>query len=208
MTAADPPSSGSLRDRQKAATRELLRASAMEVFLDRGFAAATVDEIAAAAGSSRATFYFHFTSKAEVVSDYCADVLDPESLRVYALLEALDPADVHALRSWLDGALGYFERHRAVLEVAREAAVLDAALARLSATGVLDRCAQAAPHFLDRWPPDRRAVVRMRLEVLVLGLADVGLLWLGGRWPLPRSAVLDELVRSWQHGLSEPRETG
>ena len=58
----------SLRAAQKQMTYELFLAKALELFGTKGYAATTIDDIATAAGSTRTTFYLHFSSKAEVMS--------------------------------------------------------------------------------------------------------------------------------------------
>ena len=50
----------------RSAQEERLLAAATEVFLDKGFSAATIDEIAAAAKASKITFYNHFGNKEQL----------------------------------------------------------------------------------------------------------------------------------------------
>jgi AcrR family transcriptional regulator len=59
MQGALPP----LRERKKAETREALRAAAIRLFLEHGPSAVTVNDICAAAGVSRRTFFNYFESK-------------------------------------------------------------------------------------------------------------------------------------------------
>ena len=51
------------------ATRDRLRATALAMFLERGFDATTVNDGAAAAGVSHMTFFRHFATKEDVVLD-------------------------------------------------------------------------------------------------------------------------------------------
>ena len=62
-TAAAP----GLRQRKRQQTRERLTRVAMALFLDRGFEATTLDDIAAAADVSRRSFFHYFGSKEDVV---------------------------------------------------------------------------------------------------------------------------------------------
>jgi len=57
-----------LRERKLQATRERLTRAAMALFLERGFEATTIDDIATAADVSRRSFFHYFASKEDVVS--------------------------------------------------------------------------------------------------------------------------------------------
>jgi AcrR family transcriptional regulator len=56
-----------LRERKRQQTRERLTRMAMTLFLERGFEATTLDDIAAAADISRRSFFHYFASKEDVV---------------------------------------------------------------------------------------------------------------------------------------------
>lgn len=56
-----------LRERKRQQTRERLVEAAMTLFLERGFEATTLDDIAAAADISRRSFFHYFASKEDVV---------------------------------------------------------------------------------------------------------------------------------------------
>jgi AcrR family transcriptional regulator len=51
------------RRARKEMTRRLLLSAALERFNEKGYAATTIDEIAAAAGTTRVTFYAYFPSR-------------------------------------------------------------------------------------------------------------------------------------------------
>ena len=61
------PAAPGLRERKRQQTRERLTRVAMALFLERGFEATTLDDIAAAADISRRSFFHYFASKEDVV---------------------------------------------------------------------------------------------------------------------------------------------
>ena len=63
-----------IRERKRQAVRDHLSDVALQLLADRPFDAVTVDEIAAAAGVSRRTFFRYFTSKEEVVLSFLDDM--------------------------------------------------------------------------------------------------------------------------------------
>ena len=70
-----------LRERKKARTRADLQRHALRLFRDRGYAATTVDDIAAAAEVSRSTFFRYFPTKEDVV---LFDDVDPLMEQAFA----------------------------------------------------------------------------------------------------------------------------
>jgi AcrR family transcriptional regulator len=63
----------SLRTAQKSLTRSRIREAARNLFFSAGYAATTVEQIAAASGASRATFYLHFKDKEDVLREIARD---------------------------------------------------------------------------------------------------------------------------------------
>jgi AcrR family transcriptional regulator len=83
--AAGPPG---LRERKRQQTRERLSRAAMALFLERGFEATTLDDIAAAADISRRSFFHYFASKEDVVFAW-----QEESTAALVAAVAARPAD-------------------------------------------------------------------------------------------------------------------
>src|SRR5262249_58737408 len=75
---AGPPMG--LRERKKARTRAAIRTEAMRLFRERGYAATTVEQIAAAADISPATFFRYYPTKEDVVLQDDLDLLLPEAV--------------------------------------------------------------------------------------------------------------------------------
>lgn len=84
----DTESAGSRRAAaQRLTMRRKLAAAAMELFATKGYEATTVDEIAAAAGVARRTFFRHFRSKEEAIFPDHDDTL----VRAAGVLDAAPP---------------------------------------------------------------------------------------------------------------------
>jgi AcrR family transcriptional regulator len=77
----------SVRERKKRETWRLVHAAALRLMTERGFDAVSVDDIVAAAGISRRTFFNYFAGKESVVFDP-----DPDDPALWAALLAQRPA--------------------------------------------------------------------------------------------------------------------
>jgi AcrR family transcriptional regulator len=86
------PRSSTRTTAQRHRVRQDLSAAAMRLFSTKGYEATTVDEIAAAAGVARRTFFRHFRSKEEAIFPDHDDTL----VRVQAVLDSAEP-DEHPL---------------------------------------------------------------------------------------------------------------
>src|SRR5438552_2847567 len=84
-----------LRERKKLRTRALIQKEAIRLFLERGFEATTIEEIAEAAEISPSTFFNYFPTKEEVVFQ---DELDPLILAAFNA----PPEGTHPIRALRD----------------------------------------------------------------------------------------------------------
>ena len=94
-----------LRERKKLATWRQIRATALRLFAERGFEAVSIEEIVAAAGVSRTTFFNYFPGKEAVVFDP-----DPEDRETWRDLLAARPAGEPVWEGITAVLLAYTER--------------------------------------------------------------------------------------------------
>lgn len=98
-----------IRQQHKLMTRERVLDAAMRVFLERGYADATIDDIVASAALGRATFYLHFKSKLEVMRA----IIQVKEQQNEALIQELR-ADKNPTRESLEAWLRRFVGHWAI----------------------------------------------------------------------------------------------
>jgi len=80
----------SARAEQRDTRGELLRA-ALDVFAERGYRDASVDEIAARAGYSKGAFYWHFATKDDLFFDLLDEAVDRPWRQTIELLGSAEP---------------------------------------------------------------------------------------------------------------------
>jgi AcrR family transcriptional regulator len=107
--AADAREATGLRERRKRATRQMLIDTATEMFLERGFDAVTVAEIAQACDVSPTTVFNHFPTKESLVLNLPDDLLaalrcalaDPTATPIEGMARIL-AGELDNLTSWLE----------------------------------------------------------------------------------------------------------
>src|SRR6202045_3982528 len=106
--AGDAPDAGGLRERKKRLMRQQLSDTATRMFLERGFDAVRVAEIAAACGVSEKTVFNYFPTKESLILDRLEATMaplrtglaEPGVAPVEAAMRILD-AELSAMTSWL-----------------------------------------------------------------------------------------------------------
>jgi len=198
-----PPLQPSLRERKKAATKERLYFEALELFRRKGFAAATVEEIAQAAEVSRGTFFNYFPSKEAVLHHLGERQAQATAAAVQTALA--DPA---------------FTTRQKLVAVLRELAAIVEADRELSQVAVfeylkLPAVIMADPHR-SRFRQSlgallaegqRRGEVTPRLDVQLLSSALTGIYfqqvfeWCAAETPFSLGDQLERLVAVLWHGV-------
>jgi AcrR family transcriptional regulator len=120
-----------MRARGRQTMRTLLDAGA-EVFADRGYHAARVDDIVARARTSHGTFYLYFRNKEELFRELAVDVA-ASIVELGGDLPPITPDDrgLERLREWLGRFADLYERNRATLRAWTEAEIGDSEFGRL-----------------------------------------------------------------------------
>jgi len=155
-----------LRERKKAATRSAIHDAGMRLFAERGFAGTTMDDIAEAAGVSRATVFAYFPTKEEIVFGDAAAAT--ESLE--ARLREASGGTVPTVRAWLEELTGWLDAELLLQQRLRDEAPTVAAR-RLQLAGALEDVIAAALEA--ELGPQRRLAARLTAAALIGGLNAV-----------------------------------
>ncbi|MFI9509538.1 TetR/AcrR family transcriptional regulator [Nocardia sp. NPDC052566] len=195
----------SLRDEQKLQTRARLLDAAKDLFATRGYAAVRVDEIAAAGGASRATFYLHFTSKLEVLRAIAEQSTAPSALHFYEDLDrVLDTGSRAEFVAWMTRAIAWFHEYKDLLPAWDEATALEPEFREIARRGIL-ALPNAMTSYLARWPAARRDEARLRVELLVAQLERFFTRWaMQGTIDVTAAQAAEVLTDIWFPALQTP----
>ena len=165
---------GTRRAEQARATRRRIIGQAARLFAEQGYAATTLEQIAAAADVAVQTVYFHFRNKATVLKEV-VDVLaagDDEPVpvldRPWARRMREEPDGRRALRIWLRTSRAIFGRVAPVMKIVRDAAGSDPQMAAQWQTSLAQR--YAAQHAVIQQLADKDA---LRPDLTVDRAADI-----------------------------------
>jgi len=166
-----------LRDAQKAHTRQRILDASRTVFFREGYYAATVDQIVAEAGASRPTFYLHFRDKEQILSE----LMEGYVTRALPYMERLPGPQptVEQLETWLWDIGAFLEQEQAIASVLTEVSAHRQAnkprygLAAITAwITALSRKAPAFAAAVRKTSPDVEA--RARAQLLIIEVAWAG----------------------------------
>lgn len=191
-----------LREAQKQMTRDLLLDGGLAVFTRKGYALTTIDDIAREAGATRTTFYLHFSSKTELVSQLLKRA---EEILVTTdgppLSEVVRSGDRQLIRDWLESRVAQWDTIKPYMLASYQASH-EAVVAEQTEQWFEDVVGQMAAGLeqAGRFAPDVRRVRSIlafgELEYLSRRYFVIG-------WRIDRDIVMDELTASWVHLLTE-----
>lgn len=92
------------RQRRKEARPNEIMAAGLKAFSERGFAATRLEDVAEAAGVSKATIYLYFESKADLLKAILRDLMSPRMGELEAIIRGFDGPSKDLLRAVYDRA--------------------------------------------------------------------------------------------------------
>ena len=183
--------------------REAILEAATAVFAERGYNGASVDDVAGAAGISKALIYEHFPSK----KDLHASLVERETTELFARLEANATSGkdgAERMRGGVEAFLGFVEERRTAWRMLfRDAADAEVAevLDRVESQAVGLIVALGADEAGDRPVEDREVFARM-LSGALQALAN----WWLDHPEVPRETLVTRVMEFASIGLREASE--
>lgn len=100
------PATEQKRQRRKESRPAEIMAAGLRLFSERGFAATRLEDVADAAGVSKATIYLYFDSKADLFKAIVRDIASPRVGAIEALIDGFDGPATDLLRGLYEQASG------------------------------------------------------------------------------------------------------
>ena len=202
-----------LRKAQKEMTRRLLLSTALELFNTKGYAATTIDEIAASAGTTRVTFYAYFPSRADLMKALIGQLNEllgrttspTHGSTAASLVNVVARGDPQKIAEWLRETSKSWDEIRPYTKVAFEAAAVDPEI-RVLVEGWFDEAIGDVAAGLERagrFAPQTR---RLRAVLAMTQLDYLARNWTPGRWGTDLEPMLEVLATSWTGLLTEGTE--
>lgn len=193
-----------LRAAQKEMTRRRLLSTALELFQERGYVNTTIDEIAAAAGTTRVTFYAHFPSRDGIMRALIEELNELLERRATergststSLVEAVHTGTSAAIGPWLAERVEHWPRIKPYILAATEAAAVDPDLREVFRAWFGEVIADICEGLdrADRFPAAERPV-RAHLALTVLDQSALD--WMReGETRTPLQVRVDVLISAW-----------
>ncbi len=197
----------SLREAQKQLTRQRLLDSAQEIFSTKGYVNATVDDIAATAGASRATFYLHFESKLAILIEISTSAVVPTPELYAGLDQALSEGSRASIEGAIDRIISWWEDNSGFMQAWGEAAMVEPEVPRRE-RHMAKEYFQAMPFLRSCWPPAQQDKARLRISLFVMQLERYFERYAAsGEFDAQRADLLEAITDIWSQGFFPPRST-
>jgi AcrR family transcriptional regulator len=199
------------RQLQKEATRQRILSTALELFVSRGYVATTVDDIAAAAKTTRVTFYAHFESRRDLMRALIHDLNGILGRRdepgrgstASPLVAAVREGSREQIGAWLRQQSTYWPRIKPYVLAATEASAVDAEMRTLVRSWVEEVVADIR-EGLDAASRYEQNTRHVRGELAFAALDQTALSWMRGDLDLAAEPALEVLAELWWKLLGAP----
>jgi AcrR family transcriptional regulator len=185
----------SLRDEQKRLTRRRLIDGALVAFERKGYAATTIDDIVAEANASRATFYLHFKSKADVVL-VIAERRGQHWRELYLELTSGGRLSREQVYAWLDAMADNYETNRASLETVNQAVAIEPEVAQVSLANTRESI-EVMAESIQRWRGGDPEDARIGAALLLTQMDRFFQVWVVRGVPFDRPRAISALTDQW-----------
>ena len=191
------------------ARRRAILTAAQDVFAQRGYHGSSIDEIAQAAGISKALIYEHFPSKKDLHVSLLGLHVQELTARLAANAATDEPGDVR-LRNGIDAFLGWVEERRGAFRmVFRDAADPEVADVVRGVQGQVTAAVAALMATEPMTPRETKATrergIRMLAQQLAGALQALALWW-DDNPGVPRQIVVDAAMDFCWLGLERVRD--
>lgn len=193
-----------LRQAQKEMTRRLLLSTALDLFQKKGYASTTVDDIAAAAGTTRVTFYAYFPSRAELMKALIGELNDllgrtasaDRGSSARTLVNVVAEGDPAKIAEWLRETSKSWDAIHPYTKAAFEAAAVDPDIRVVVDAwfGEAIGDVQEGLELAGRFSPETR---RLRAAMAMTHLDYVERTWTPGHMDADLESTLEVLAASW-----------
>jgi AcrR family transcriptional regulator len=185
----------SVRQEYKTRTRQRLTEAAIVEFEERGYGACTIEDVARRAGTSRATFYVHFSGKAELAEGLW-DLTRRTLIALYRELGRYPVRDLATIESWLVSTFDFYAENRQRLVAIHEAIVLEPTLAEVYYDRTGDVADLVAPLIAEA-RPEAAASARFKASLLTIQHERFCYFWLLRGMPFDREEAIHGLAEVW-----------
>lgn len=199
-----------LRLAQKEQTRQRLLDTALELFETKGYAATTIDDIAAAVGTTRVTFYAHFPSRRAIMAALIErlnvilerDESPAHGTTASALVDVVHAGTAEAIGAWLREQSARWPVIRPYILAADVASAIEPEIRELKDEWSEEVVGDIKDglDLADRFDP----ATRHFRGVLAFEMLDrTNLHWIRHEWDLDTDPALDVLAEAWVKLLGE-----
>lgn len=186
-----------LRDTQKKMTRTALLEQGLALFMEKGYSATTIDDIASGAGATRATFYLHFSSKADLVRSLVSRTDEMlTSTDKPPLTEVVASGDRSVVRAFLARKFDQWPDIKPYITASHQAAAVEPDIQTTIDQWFDDAIAsmRAGLDAADRFDAPSR---RIRCSLAFGELEFFSRRWMRLGWVVDRDTALETMTDSW-----------